>query len=166
MNWDAIGAIGQAVSALALIVVIVQFRHARLDSRRALSQVRAEALRDQLIQERDERTMRTIFKANAALGVDLRDRFKFLAALMDQAGLTEEEAFLMHIRQMSAWSLRLQNIPNVHDLPAAERGDFDRGIRSTYGQPGMGRIFLETFIKPTQHPDAVRYVENVLAHPR
>ena len=39
MNWDAIGAIGQAVSALALIVVIVQVGHARAEFARSVSQV-------------------------------------------------------------------------------------------------------------------------------
>jgi hypothetical protein len=45
MTWDAIGAIGQAASALALVFVMLQIRHARADSRRALSQSRAEAAR-------------------------------------------------------------------------------------------------------------------------
>jgi len=46
MNWEAIGAIGQAVSALALIVVIVQVRHARAETRRSMSQGRAAAVRE------------------------------------------------------------------------------------------------------------------------
>jgi hypothetical protein len=45
MNWDAIGAIGQAISALALAVVIVQLRYARADSRRAISEGRTSASR-------------------------------------------------------------------------------------------------------------------------
>ena len=82
---------------------------------------------------------------------------------MDQAGLTAEEAWVMYTRHLSGWTLHRQNIPNVHDLSAVERSDFDRGMRATYGQPGIGRIFFEIFIKPTQHPDAVRCIESVLA---
>ena len=35
--WDAIGAIGQAVSALALVFVLVQMRHAREEMRRSVT---------------------------------------------------------------------------------------------------------------------------------
>ena len=150
MSWEAVGAIGQAVSALALVIVIVQFRHTRSESRRALNHARAEALREQFIQDTDERVLRIALKADAALRVDVRDRVKFVSALIERAGLTLEEAYVKYTRQLSSWTLRQQNIPNVHDLPAAERRNFDRGIQMTYGQPGIGRLFFETYIKPTQ----------------
>jgi hypothetical protein len=35
MNWEAIGAVGQVVSALALVIVIIQVRHARQEMQRA-----------------------------------------------------------------------------------------------------------------------------------
>src|SRR5580765_3506821 len=48
MNWDAIGAIGQVLGSIAVLITLVylsiQTRHARSESRRALSQGRAEAV--------------------------------------------------------------------------------------------------------------------------
>ena len=41
---------------------------------------------------------------------------------------------------------------------------FDVTIRAAYGPPGPGRVFYETYIKASaRHPDAVRYVDNLLA---
>jgi len=50
MNWDAIGAAGEVLGAIAVFVTLVylatQIRHAREESRRALSQARSEANRE------------------------------------------------------------------------------------------------------------------------
>src|SRR4029434_3540006 len=46
MNWDAIAAIGQSVSALALVFVVIQVRHARNELRRGARQDRIEGNRD------------------------------------------------------------------------------------------------------------------------
>ena len=50
MNWDAIGAIGQAVSALALVIVIVQVRHPRAEARRSVRHSRLDAARQLVTQ--------------------------------------------------------------------------------------------------------------------
>jgi hypothetical protein len=46
MNWDAIAAVGQAVSALALVFVILQLRLARDEMRRATRQARRYGTQD------------------------------------------------------------------------------------------------------------------------
>ena len=46
MNWEAIGAIGQAVSALALVMVIMQLRHARDEMQRTVRRARVDSSRD------------------------------------------------------------------------------------------------------------------------
>src|SRR5262245_44500433 len=45
MNWDAIAALGQAVSGLALVLVFAQIRHAREEMRRSVRQGRFDASR-------------------------------------------------------------------------------------------------------------------------
>jgi hypothetical protein len=52
------------------------------------------------------------------------------------------------------------NLPSCPDRQA-----FEAHLRNTMGPPGVGRVFYETFVKSTQHPDAIAYVEQVLARP-
>jgi len=47
MEWDAVGAIGEVLGSVAVLVTLgylaVQVKHARAETRRALSQGRSEA---------------------------------------------------------------------------------------------------------------------------
>jgi hypothetical protein len=155
MNWDAISAIGQAVSALALVVVIVQIRYARAESQRSLSQGRGQAFRELLAG--DERNSQLLAKANSALGAH------FVAPpFLDQKGLTDEEMMLLNWNVVAWWNYFLQIIPNADDLPAMERVAFHKSIRVLYGRPGINRLYYES-AKTFSHPDAVKYVDRVLA---
>jgi len=162
MNWDAIGAIGQAVSALALVIVIVQVRHARSESRRAISQGRNEALHGLIFHRNEARITDVYTKAAIKLGAPIRP---LQSALMERAGLTREDAFVVGNVLYAWWTYRLQIIPNVNELSAMERTAFDVAMRADYGQPGPGRVFYEASIKATAHTDAVRYIDNLLAQP-
>lgn len=70
-----------------------------------------------------------------------------------------------HARQTAWWTYRLQIIPYVDELPAMERTAIENQLRGTYGRPGVARLFYETYLKSTAHPDAVRYIDNLLAQP-
>ena len=159
MNWDAIGAIGELLGATALFFVLVQVRQARKDSRRALSQGRAEAHRELITMQNDDRVVRLRVKANVALGAPPG---VVLLPLMERAGLTREEATLIWNIEMAWLNYRIQTVANVDELPDAERAAFDGGMRASYGAPGVSRLFYET-MKPSLHPDPVRYIDNLLA---
>jgi len=165
MNWEAIGAVGQMVGSIAVFITLgylaVQVRHARLTGQRALSQGRSEALRDLLTQQTDERMIRLALKTNAGLG---GQSTPFVRALMDQTGVTEEEAMLVMWSQITWWNYFLQIIPHVKELPPMERRQFDVPLRS-YGRPGPFRLFYEHYIRQLGHPDAIAYIENLLAQP-
>jgi hypothetical protein len=165
-NWDAIAAVGQMIGSLGVFVTLgylaVQVRHARLEARHARGQARAEALFDLSVQQLDERLNRIRVKADSALGLQ---PFPFEAALMERAGLTEEEAVLMHIAEATWWGHRLNVIATADQLSDIERTSFDVAIRFSYGNPGIAQLFYEMHIKNRGHPDAVRYVERVLAQP-
>jgi len=165
MNWDAIAAIGQMLGSVAVFVTLgylaVQVKHGRQDSRRALGQSRGETMRDLCANQGDERMTRLTLKADAALGAQ---PMGFVLALMEQAGLTQEEAFEVFWMQLAWWQYRTHMIPNVTDLHSIDRGSFDGAIRRTYGRLGVARLFYE-FMKPGTHPDAVRYVDSLLAQP-
>ena len=165
MNWDAIGAIGQMLGSLAVFITLgylaVQLKHARQDSRRALSQSRGDALRDLYAKQGDERMTRLSTKAGVALGVQPT---AVVSALMEQAGLTRDEATEVFWMQLAWWQYRTQMIPNVNELHPIDRDSFDGAIRGVYRVPGVARLFYET-MKSRTHPDAVRYIDNLLAQP-
>jgi hypothetical protein len=102
-------------------------------------------------------------KANVAFGGE--PAAAFTAVLMQRAGMTLEEALSLNWDLFAWFNYRIQIIPNADDLPPMERTSFDNAIRGTYGQPGVYRAFLEGYIRPTQHPDFIRYIDNVLAQP-
>jgi len=160
VNWDAIAAVGQAVSALALVFVIVQIRHARAEAQRALSQGRAEGVRDILSLATDERVNRLVIKANSTLGTQT---FPFAAEISERTGLTSEECSVVFLLQLQWWNHTLQVIPHIDELPAMERVQFDNGIVARFSS-GVGRLFYD-HMKGANHPDAVDYVENLLAGP-
>jgi hypothetical protein len=93
MNWDEVGAIGQVLGSIAVFVTLgylaIQVKHSRQESRRALSQGRSEAHRDLLAQQRNERVLGAIMKADAVLGATPHAT---AALLMEHGGLTLEEA--------------------------------------------------------------------------
>lgn len=163
MSWDAIGAIGEWLGALAVFVTLVylaiQVRHARSEARRALSHDRGEALRSVLSRQFDERVNRVSVAAEAALGAQ---QSAFVTALQEETGLSEQDAMLLLWDQITWWNYYLQIIPKVDELPPMERAQFDVPI-ARYGRPGVARLFYETYIRQFGHPDAIRYIEGVLA---
>ncbi len=64
----------------------------------------------------------------------------------------------------TGWQYRLELIPHVGDMSPIERRDFEMTIRGLYGQPSVHGVFYQ-YLKPFQHPDAIRYIESVLAQP-
>jgi hypothetical protein len=72
MNWDEVGAMGQMLGSVAVLVtlayVAAQVRQARRETRRGLSQGRGEAFRHLTDKVFDERFSDSFLKANAVLG--------------------------------------------------------------------------------------------------
>jgi hypothetical protein len=164
MNWDAIGAVGETLGAVAVFVTLgylaVQVKHAAQEARRTLSQNRMDNLREINALSTDEHVNRLLVKANEALGVTPP---AFVAALTERAGFTVEEAYIVLRVQIQLWNYTVQMIPNVAELSDTERHQFDSGLVGRYSvAAGVGALFLET-VKPIAPPDTVRYVENVLA---
>jgi hypothetical protein len=161
MNWDAIGAIGQAVSALALIFVLIQVQHARAEVRRSISQSRTTNSRE-LIMARatDERLMGILLKGSVNLGLY---NPPLVAAFMEKAGLTAIEARVAFYELLAWWQHRELAIMYVHELSEGERFEFDTGVRAFFGDP-LARLWYETQ-KPRLNPVVVRYIDNLLARP-
>lgn len=168
MNWEAIAAIGQMLGSVAVFVTLaylaVQIRHSRSEARRALSQGRGEALRQLMLTRVTEPQLNDLYrKATIAFGLG-GGTTPFVEALMERAGMTYADASKVNWDQYAWMTYRLQIISKVDELPAMERTGFDGAMRS-YGQPGIPRIFYELVIKPSQHPDFVHYIDNLIAQP-
>jgi hypothetical protein len=87
-----------------------------------------------------------------------------IAILMERVGLTAGEAGQLVWEQMTWWHYRSHTIAHVSELTDGERAEFDRSVRDSYGKGALQRLWYDT-TKPTLNPDAVRYVDDLLARP-
>src|SRR5262245_21853006 len=162
MNWDAVAAIGQAVSALALIIVIVQVRHARQEVRRSASQQRAEALGElYLTRATNERLLATRMQAELALrGAGTSD---FGSALME-VGITREQSAALFHEEMAWYNARWPGIAFSEDLTAGQRRENEVNLRGIYEGSGVSAIWYRS-TKQFLNPEFVRYIDNLLVQP-
>jgi hypothetical protein len=159
MNWDAIGAIGQAVSALALLFVLVQLRHAREEMRRSVSRARADVGRELwMIRADNPQLSGLLTRTEVALS---GQHSSFMAELAVKANITSDEASQLFSHQYAWWIYQAQVIPFAKDLRAGERVQFNNGIRAMYKNLHLGRLWYQIH-KSILDPDAVRYVDNLL----
>jgi hypothetical protein len=163
MDWDAIGAIGEVLGATAVFVTLVylavQLRYARAETRRALSQGRLEATgRNLSLMMGDGLAAR--IKADASLGGPLQP---IVASLIEQTGLTSEEALRLFMEEIVDWNYRLHVITHVDDLVPLERDLFEGATHRRYASGGVSAFLWKHHFKQVGHPDAVAYIERVLA---
>ena len=164
MNWEEVGAIGQMLGSIAVLVTLgylaVQLRHARAEVRRSVSQGRSAAARELAMQSAgNELLPRANYKAHLALG----GRPHAIQQPLADAGLTNDEIGAVIWSQFAFWAYRQSTVTQIHELTVGERAEFDIAIRNAYGQ-GVGRLWYSTS-KATLNPDAVRYIDNLLAQP-
>ena len=164
MNWEAIGAIGQMLGSITVLVTLIylagQLRESRRETRRLINQRRSDALIEFFMTEAtDERLPALLAKARAGLGPPTR----FVTALMDRAGLSLEDALRLSYRE-SAWcTYRAQVIVNVDELTPGQRAEFDSGIRGYYLTFPLSALWYQHARVTGVDPDAVRYIDAVLA---
>ena len=108
MEWDAVGAIGQAVSALALVFVLTQIRHAREEMRRSVSQGRAEGVGSlSMLQAQDPRLNELLNRTETALGGSLGP---YPSSLVEKTKITNEEAMQVLWFHWAWWMYQAQVI--------------------------------------------------------
>jgi len=165
MNWEALGAIGETLGAVAVFVTLVylavQVRHARREGQRALSQGRSDGIRQLFVLGTDERVSQAMVKGNAGLGVTPGS---FPSMLIERAGLTREEAQVAFYYQVAWWDYTVQIISNIDDLRGIERRQFEVSVINRYGRPGIAGMYYQFLRDADQvHPDALSYIDGVLA---
>jgi hypothetical protein len=163
MNWEAIGAIGQVLSAAALGFVMLQIGQAREQMRRSISDARAQALREMLVNRANHPELRaTLVKARRALDRNWKGSLGS-RRLVEEAGLTQEESDALVAEQAAWWNNRVQMFPYLDDLSPDERGVFDAGLRSFYGDDPVGRLWIGVLRESGASSDLLRYIDGVLA---
>ena len=166
MNWEAIAAIGQMLGSIAVLVTLgylaVQLRHSRTALLGSITLTRAAMLRDQMMAgASDEGLAHLIVKAQTAFGgVNL----PFVDEIVKRAGLTVEEAQRVYGYQAAWWQIRSESIRYMKELPDSDQEGFDARMRSIFRAGSLDRFWYETN-KPIVTPDAVRYMDNLLAQP-
>ena len=163
MNWDAIGAISEGLGALAVFVTLlylaVQIRDARTEVARSARQNRSHAARElTLALALDERIGQILAKAHANLGGQLNPVSE---AMTEKAGLTGDEANALIGYNLARWHLQTQIIEDLQTLPSGVRVETENFIRVAYSDPAS-RLWYEA-VKPILNPDAVQYVDSLLA---
>ena len=163
MTIAELGSMGEFVGSIAVVLTLIylagQVRYAKSEARRALSQGRAEAIRELIRVGTDERLIRLNDKVREALGSDRPT--PFVSDLMNRAEITRQEATLMAMEQGLHWSYTLHMISNFDELSAPERHEFERVLRFRYGPESVGRLYYEQ-IKPQVHPSVLKYLDSVL----
>ena len=110
----------------------------------------------------DARVLSASTKASAALG---GPRNPFVAALMEQAGLSEEEARLVYHEQMALWNAFVQQVRFQTALRPIDRTGLEMNLRRVYGTLAIGRLFYETHAKATLNPEVAKYMHEVMSRP-
>ena len=168
MNWDAIGAIGEMIGALAVIVTLaylaVQVSHAQRELKRSVVVGRYEGVRELLVGRANNALWCSAYeKASAALG---GRQIPFISTVVERCGLTRDEAFVLFFDQAAFFQLRVQSIAYADQLSASQKLELDGNLRREYGgATPVSQLWYQTTKSALNIPDAVRYIDNVLAQP-
>jgi hypothetical protein len=168
VNWEAIGAIAELLSSLAvfltLIYLAVQVRHARQDVRRSVRQNRAEVSRERLrIRATDQRLNQLMVKAQESFGDDVQSH-PFIAALIEKAQFNPSDAWAVFMELNAEWQYRVQVVANVEELSDGERLEFDNTVRAMYGTRALTQVWYQTHGRNLD-PEVVAYVDRLLQSP-
>jgi hypothetical protein len=161
MNWDAVAAIGQVVSAFALFLVLFQVRHARDEMRRSASQARKDGSRTLWLAAAQPDLASVWSKAQAATGQKPSPAAQYLTGL----GLTHAETRQVLANFMAIWQNIEMSVESRAHLSAGAREELRSSIQGNYGPFSILGSKLYELVKPRLNRDAARYVDEVLAQP-
>lgn len=160
-----LGNVGEFVGSIAILVTLaylaIQVRHARHETRLALSQGRMQANRELIALELDPANLEARMRANAALGFEPLPAMK---VLMDTADLSLEDAYRVAMVEIAAWNYRIHVISNANELSQMERRIFDGALRNRLRNSAVSRLIAESILAGNS-PEVRSYVENALAGP-
>ena len=156
MNWEAVAAIGQGVSALALVFVFLQLRHARETMQQGARQNRLEATREVFLalatHPQLASAMERLGTSSAPMPFD-----RYTAA----SGLTEAEGRQVYAFASAVWQNYQGAIESIGLLSAGVREDVNNALRRLYSGNGVQAKWYE-LMKSQLNPDAVHYIDALI----
>jgi len=160
MSWDAIGAVGQMISAFAFVLVIIQIRHVRAETQRAMGRERVDrSIQILTASAANERVMTLRAKANDSLRPGSLP--PFLKAMTEQFNMSLVDALSLNADQNARWTSIAHTFSYLPELSPHERAHFERMTRSATTEPFFQ--FWYGHLRSSLDPDAVRYIDNVIA---
>ena len=177
MNWNAVGAIGQILGSLATLVTVallaVQIHDSEDVVRRSIAQTRAErdmqlnlqTANNEHLGASDMKLAMFVFgkpdllhplpQTNTGSGI------RAFVTGAQQAELTITEAFALGAYYFARWTNLAETVLHLDEMLSVDREQFDISARAVMSDPGF-QFWYQT-LKPTLHPRAVGYADNVLA---
>ena len=163
MNWEAVGAIGQMISAFAFVLALIQIRHLQTERQLALRRERVDRfVQVNMTSANNERLMSLRAHANEVLRAGKPLEHPFHAAATEELGISAADALTLQADQMARWSVVADMILSLPETPASERAQIERYLLSNIREPFFEFWFRH--MSPRLNPDAVRYIGKLLAH--
>ena len=87
-----------------------------------------------------------------------------ITTIVQRGGVGESDAYMVHFHNHAWWQYRAQTIADIDELSEAARFGFDAQCRVQYAPDTLQGVWYESQ-KRLLNPDAVRYIDNLLAQP-
>ena len=164
MNWDALGALGEVMGAIAVFITLIylatQIKHARAETHRAVSQARNESNRELIALGLQDKILEAHIKAEMAFAPDSSEP---LEMLMAKAALSREEAIRVLMVFVAYWNYVVQIVSVIDVLSVAERQHFDQFVRNRFRRPGTYGELYQVWIRlNAEGSSVVAYVDGIL----
>jgi hypothetical protein len=159
MTWEAVGAIGQVVSALALALVFLQVRQARDAVEISVGSARLEGIRDMLL---GVATHPEIMMAQDKLTLAVGGTRPPFVQYAVSHGLTEREATQLRAWITAQWFNIESGIESVAHMSPNLRDELDTRIWANYNSDNRTSGYWFATSTATLHPHFVGYVQKVL----
>jgi hypothetical protein len=161
VNWEIIGAVGELISGLAVLLTLVylswQLRDARNEMRQTIRQNRDTALREILIAEMNHNE--DLVRIDSALGVNTH----VARILTEKLDLPPKDVQLYSKRQELWWFYRTSTLANLDSLSDHQQYETKQHLKMVYGPGGTGEAWWEAWKEIRGEEDEnVNIVESIL----
>ncbi len=160
MNWDAIGAVGEILGALAVFVTLVylaiQVRQAKEQVSRSVQQARNTTFRDIFLTVAQSSQITAVLaKAEDAWTDDVESE----RALFDKAKFKTEDEFVWNSYHRALWSFYREAIENRNEFTETQLKELERGLVIAFGVTSS-RMYFKS-VEPINSP-TIQFVKSVL----
>ena len=163
MQLGALGEFfGSIVVFVTLIYVALQIRLARRELKRNVQNSWLQAVRDNWVNRiQNPQLLDAMLKADSKLEPP-HLQGPFMRVMVEQAGLTPREAYLLLCDQIVQWQHWVATIENLEEVSPATVARMNAAIKTFY-QSSYGKVFWEHQREQNIERAATRYIEAVLA---